>query len=283
LLGTSLSCGFAVLVNYLLLFSGSLTPSGRSLITTIAVPVVVGTPLSFLLAYALRTARRYRRALNRAASYDSSTDVLNDGAFTSIVERRTSVSRSGPQQGAFLIVDANTLRSVSMRHGREWGEDALRLIAVTIRSALRSEDLVGRLGPSQFGIFLPGASEQDAQGIGQRILAGVRQVYRIPAAGSDDLLEVRVAGVCFDSPLPFGGMYRAAEQQSSSTMERDQIPIAHVTEPIKPDQPRPARSLIRRGIPRAAGSRSIADRVLHSTGVRRHDTKCRCASLSVKV
>ena len=85
MLGTALSCGFSLLLNYLLLFSDSLTPFDRSLVTALAVPLVVGAPLSFLLAYSRQTVSRYRSALTRAASYDRTTDVLNDAAFTSLV------------------------------------------------------------------------------------------------------------------------------------------------------------------------------------------------------
>jgi diguanylate cyclase len=229
MLGTAVSCGFSLLLNYLLLFSDSLTPFDRSLVTALAVPLVVGAPLSFLLAYRIRAAGRYRRALNRAASYDRATDVLNDAAFTSIVERRTSIKEGdGPQQGAFLIVDASTLRSINMRYGHEWGEEALRLIVAKIRTSVRSEDIVGRLSPSEFGIFLPGATEENARGVGERILSGIREVYMAPNAADRELLEVRVAGVHFEGELEFGGIYRAAETQLSTVAVPDQLEIVHL-------------------------------------------------------
>ena len=232
MLGTALSCGFSLLLNYLLLFSDALTPFDRSLVTALAVPLVVGAPLSFLLAHSLQTVRRYRSALNRAASYDRATDVLNDAAFTSIVERRTAIKGAeSSDQGAFLIVDANTLRSINMRYGHEWGEEALRLIVATIRRSVRSEDLVGRLGPSEFGVFLPGASEENAQAVGQRILAGIREVYMAPTAADRELLEVRVAGVCFEGDAEFGGIYRAAETQLSAAEEKDRLEIVHLAKP----------------------------------------------------
>jgi diguanylate cyclase (GGDEF)-like protein len=232
LLGTALSCGFSLLLNYLLLFSDSLTPFDRSLVTAVAVPLAVGAPLSFLLAHSLRMVRRYRSALNRAASYDRATDVLNDAAFTSIVERRTSMKGTeSPQQGAFLVVDANTLKSINMRYGREWGEEALRLIVATIRMSLRSDDLLGRLGPSEFGIFLPGASEENARAVGQRILAGIRQVYMAPSAADRELLDVRVAGVCFEGEAEFGGIYRAAETQLLEAASEDRFEIMLLAKP----------------------------------------------------
>jgi diguanylate cyclase (GGDEF)-like protein len=241
LLGTALSCGFSLLLNYLLLFSDSLTPFDRSLVTALVVPLAVGAPLSFLLAYSLRTVRRYRSALNRAASYDRATDVLNDTAFTSIVERRTSVKQAASSQpGAFLIVDANTLRSINMRYGHEWGDEALRLIVGAIRGSLRSEDLVGRLGPSEFGIFLPGASEENARRVAQRILAGVHEVYVVPTAADRELLDVRVAGVCFEGEYDFDGIYRAAETQLSAAAEKDRFEIVHLAKPADAAHPNQA-------------------------------------------
>lgn len=229
LLGTALSCGVSLLLNYLLLFSDTLTPFGRSLTTALAVPLVVGAPLSFLLAYSFRTIHLYRRALTRAASHDRATDTLNGSSFSSIVERRASVkSGDGPRQGAFLIVNADGVKAINIRHGLEWGEEALRLIATTIRSSVRSEDIVGRLTQSEFGIFLSGATEDNARDVGQRILAGIRQVYFAPQPASKELLDVRVAGIHFEGELDFAGMYRAAEQQLSRMSAPGEMEIAHL-------------------------------------------------------
>jgi diguanylate cyclase (GGDEF)-like protein len=234
--GTGLALAFSFLLNYLLLFSESLTPSARSLIMAVALPIVIGAPLSFLLAYNLRRARLYRRRLTHMASHDEVTAVLKGRAFASLVDRRVS-PRHGrpPPSGALLIVNVDNLNAINLSHGLEWGEEALRLIAATIRSSVRDDDIVGRLGPTEFGIFLAGATEENAREVGERIRADVAQVYFAPGrpAGADaaDMLDVSVGGVMFRQELAFDAIYRAAEQRLSRAHGAGGMVIEHIPGP----------------------------------------------------
>lgn len=227
LAGTLACLGIGLLLNYLLLFSDALTPFHRSLITAIAVPILVGAPLCFMLALSMQKARIYRRALTRAASYDAATEVLKGNVFSSMVERRAQLN-SGDPQGAFLVVDVQGVKALNMRHGMEWGQEALRQIAAAIASAVREEDLVGRLGTDEFGIFLPGASEENAHEIAQRVLGKVGEVYLTRGANSAELIAVNVAGVHFESAFEFDGMYRAAEERLSQIEQRGVVDVGRV-------------------------------------------------------
>lgn len=233
LLGTAASVAFSLALNYLLFLGETLVPFARSTLVPTLLAVAIGAPLSFLFAYYLQEARRFRRELARSVSYDQLTEFFNGSAFSSHVDRRvSSKSTGGPRQGAFLLVSAENLRSINMHYGLSWGEQALLLVASTIRSCVRSDDVVGRLGPSEFGIFLPGASEENAREVGQRIRAGVAAVYFAPVrfapAGGTDLLSVSVGGVIFENEFGFDGMYRAAEQQLSSAESSGDVKIARI-------------------------------------------------------
>jgi diguanylate cyclase len=230
LIGTAASFAVSFALNYLLLFSDTLTPFAQSMITAIVLPIVIGAPLSFLLGYSLQEVRRYGRELTRAATHDHATEFLTGTAFSSIVDRRAaSALTTEPRSGAFLVVDGENLRSINARYGLEWGEQALRLIASIIRSSVRSDDIVGRLGASEFGIFLPGATEKNAREVGERILAGVARVYLTPAQGEQSMLTASIAGVIFEDDLEFERMYRAAEQRLASAEESGTLEILHVT------------------------------------------------------
>lgn len=65
-----------------------------------------------------------------------------------------------------------------------------------------------------FGVFLPGASEDDAKEIGERIRANVARVYFAPK-GTEDVLAIGVGGTVFESELEFEDMFRSAEEQLS--------------------------------------------------------------------
>jgi diguanylate cyclase (GGDEF)-like protein len=235
LLGTGGGVALSILLNYLLFFSEALTPFERGLVTAIVVPIAVGAPLSLVLAYYMREVGRYRRALTHFAAYDPTTAVFKRNAFSSVVDRRIPRgSREGERQGAFLVVNAENLRSINLRYGLDWGEEALRFTASTIRSSVRAEDIVGQLGPSEFGIFLPGATEDNAREVGQRIRDGVADAFVMPAhsssASETDLLSVSVGGVIFENELGFDRMYHAAEQQLSNAERSGVIEIVRIAD-----------------------------------------------------
>ncbi|RVB43063.1 GGDEF domain-containing protein, partial [Mesorhizobium sp. M7A.F.Ca.CA.004.05.1.1] len=102
-LGTAAILGVSVGLNYLLLFSEALTPFGRSMITAILLPVVLGVPLFLFVGLKRIELRRYRRELDKSATFDTMTGCLNGAVFTSMVEKSTArPSVPGPTSAAFL-------------------------------------------------------------------------------------------------------------------------------------------------------------------------------------
>ncbi|WP_292101444.1 GGDEF domain-containing protein [Mesorhizobium sp.] len=227
-LGTAGCLILSLGLNYLLLFSEALTPFARSVITATLLPLAIGLPLFLLLGSKQAEIRRYRQELNRSATYDRLTGCLNGPVFTSMVDRRAAkTSEAGPRSGAFLVIHPEHLKSLNLRFGLEWGDEALRLIASTIQSSVRKEDLVGRIGTSMFGVFLPGATEKDAKEIGERIKARVRDVYFAPK-GTEDVLAVQVGGVVFEHELAFEDMYRSAEERLLEVRDEARVALSHI-------------------------------------------------------
>ncbi|MER8373948.1 GGDEF domain-containing protein [Mesorhizobium sp. M1396] len=227
-LGTMGILALSVGLNYLLLFSEALTPFGRSMITAILLPVILGVPLFLFVGLKQIEVRRYRRELDKSATFDTTTGCLNGAVFTSMVERRTArPSAPGPKSGAFLVIHSEDLRSINLRFGLEWGDEALRLVASTIRSSVRAEDLVGRIGASMFGVFLSGATEAEASEIGERIRSRIAQVYFAPK-GTEDALSVKVGGVIFENEVEFEDMFRSAEQRMAGVRDGAALELTHL-------------------------------------------------------
>lgn len=227
-LGTTVSLGLSLGLNYLLLFSDALTPFGRSMMTAALLPVIIGLPLFALIGWQQLQIRGYRQELNRSGTYDRLTGCLNGPVFTSMVERRTiRPSAPGPRSGAFLVIHSEHIRSINLRFGLEWGDEALRLIATTIQSSVRAEDLIGRIGTSMFGVFLSGATEAEAKEIGERIRARVAQVYFAPR-GTEDALTIKVGGVVFEKEVDFADMFQSAEQRISDAQDDAGFELKHL-------------------------------------------------------
>jgi diguanylate cyclase (GGDEF)-like protein len=210
--GLVASLGISAFINYLLLYVPALTPFGRSIISAAVVPIIVCIPLLAIVCVQRAQLAKRQRELNHFASHDRLTDFYRPGVFSDIVERRKKVIDGRNPSGAFLIVHAEHLREINRRYGLEAGDEALALIAMAIRSCVRADDVVGRIGATMFGLFLPGADETDARDIAERVTGSVRNIYFAPA-GSSDAVAVRVGGVVFADQIGFSDMFREAEER----------------------------------------------------------------------
>ncbi|PLP58348.1 GGDEF domain-containing protein [Mesorhizobium loti] len=212
LIGTAVCIGVSAIFNYLLLF-GSFTSFQRTVITTFAVPIVIGAPVFTLLSLKIEELRRLKKDLTHSASHDRTTNFYHADVFSSLVDRRVRAPMGQTRpQGALLMVDAGQLRATAEQYGFEWANEALRLIATTIRSSVRKEDFVGRLGETEFGVFLHHASEQDALEVGQRIRNEVAKVYFAPQGNAIEL-AVQVGGISFENATTVTELLRVADKQ----------------------------------------------------------------------
>ncbi len=100
--------------------------------------------------------------LRIAASTDELTGLYNRRElFARLeIERRT---------GSLLYIDVDDFKSINDRHGHAVGDEILVRLAGRIESACRSQDFISRVGGDEFVAVLPGAGEQIAREIAQRI------------------------------------------------------------------------------------------------------------------
>lgn len=202
------------LFNYLLLFVDGLSAFARSATTATVLPVLLAGPLTAFGMWQREEAWRMRRANALAASRNPATGCVAQKVLSVVVEerRRKPPSPDGSARGAFLLLELDELKRINARFGPDWSAAALALVADTIRSSVRAGDLVGRLETGEFGIFLPGASEEDAQRVGQRVVDAVASAYFAPE-GIESMVGARVAGIVFDHQLEFAEMVRRAAAQ----------------------------------------------------------------------
>lgn len=184
----------------------------RSILTDIGVTLVVAGPFIFFFASKLRELAIAHHELALLASRDSLTEVLSRGAFTTLVDAYLGDVRMQQESGALLVIDVDHFKRINDNFGHDRGDDALRLIASTIRGALRSVDLVGRMGGEEFGVFLPGASHSRAEMAAERIREAISAAEFLPD-GVKRLLSVSVGGATFDRQVPFTVLYHAADQR----------------------------------------------------------------------
>lgn len=140
------------------------------------------------------------------ASIDPMTRVLNRVHFV----RNVETSRQKEiQEGYFLMLDADNFKKINDTFGHDIGDAALMTITGAIRETIRENDLVGRLGGEEFGIYLRQLNKDQAYEIAERIR---QQVARSPI------------DVGLDKPLTFtvsiGAVFAAKEDNVSEIMKQ---------------------------------------------------------------
>jgi diguanylate cyclase (GGDEF)-like protein len=232
-LGTAICVAAAVYVDSFNFAAMDQAAKLRAILTDVMLPVVLAVPLLLFFTGKLRELAIAHKRLTIYASTDALTQVMNRAAFATLVDAYLKDVRTAQEsaRGAFLIIDADNFKSVNDRFGHDRGDEALITIARAIKSMLRAPDLVGRLGGEEFGVFLPGATTEQAALVAERIRQSVNDATFAPS-GAPHHLSVSVGGAVFDRELPYAELFRLADQQllAATRDGRNRVAIA----PIRP-------------------------------------------------
>ena len=202
----------------------------RSLASATILPIILGLPLFGYVSLRLRGLAITNRRLGLVARTDSLTDCLNRGAFTAKVATQLAKEQKNPS-GALLMIDADNFKAINDLFGHDAGDEALTIIARSIRAVLRSGDIVGRMGGEEFGVYLPGADMRSAEVIAERIRRSVNLAVFLPH-GRSRPLSVSVGGAVFDQPTSFSELFHIADQRLYGAKQtgRNRVTIAHVSD-----------------------------------------------------
>jgi two-component system, cell cycle response regulator len=121
---------------------------------------------------------------------------------------------SGHANGiAVLMLDVDHFKSVNDLYGHAAGDDALRMVADTLRARTRVFDSVARTGGEEFVVVMPGASQQDATGAAERLRSSVEGIAFQPAPGVAHRLTISIGiAVGGSEQLTPERMLQAADQ-----------------------------------------------------------------------
>jgi diguanylate cyclase len=218
---------------------------GARPLNNVLIPLVLATPFFYLLLSKLRELAIAHHELMHVASTDSLTSCLNRRAFTAMVEAyldRVTRERAQPV-GALLVIDIDHFKTINDRYGHDQGDEALKLVAGSIRSSVRDLDLVGRMGGEEFGVFLPGADKDRSATIAERIRSAISTLNFAPG-GRRHAISASVGGASFKGRASFAELYRLADQRLYAAKRdgRDRIDLITVPE-IGPDKAEPVALL----------------------------------------
>ena len=200
--------------------------NGPGLAAAVALPVLVGGPVMLFHLIRLHQLRLANQKLQVLASTDWLTACLNRRAFTHQV---TDHLTEAPE-GAFLVIDADHFKVINDHYGHDRGDEALQLMAATIKASIRDGDLVGRIGGEEFGVFLKGANLETARIVAERIRKAIEKASFAPD-GAAHPLSVSVGGAFYDGPISFSDLFRIADQKlyGAKQLGRNRVEVANVS------------------------------------------------------
>lgn len=117
---------------------------------------IVGAVESFARDRGNRTRRAELRELREAVRTDALTGIGNRSFIEGRLRATVAEYASQHPAAAVVMVDIDHFKSVNDSHGHAVGDDALRMVATTLRSNVRGTDSVGRWGGEEFLLVLDG-------------------------------------------------------------------------------------------------------------------------------
>jgi diguanylate cyclase (GGDEF)-like protein len=117
------------------------------------------------------------RAHRRRSTLDPLTGLFNRNALEQRLAELDG-QPSGRETGhshALLLCDLDHFKRVNDELGHAAGDAVLQDVAYTMRAVLRAGDSIYRIGGEEILVVLPGASEEDAVGIAERLRGAVRK------------------------------------------------------------------------------------------------------------
>ncbi len=202
------------------LFGG--TVEGTAWVMLITCPLVIAGPASAHMFWQNDKLRRAHSALARAhaelaaahrrleekARRDPMTGMLNRETFFAVLDR----SRRRTDRGALLIIDADHFKRINDSFGHLTGDRALLDIAAAISRAVRSGDVLGRIGGEEFAAFLIGASADEAKQVAERVRREVELVTFRPDNEVIVPLTVSIGGTLCQADANVSDLMRVADK-----------------------------------------------------------------------
>ncbi len=110
-----------------------------------------------------------QRELCYQATHDSLTGIWNRQAILDLLARETAAARAARKPLSAALVDIDNFKRINDTFGYVIGDQVLQETVLTMQSALRHFDHIGRYGGEEFFIVMPGVRKGQGMKIAERV------------------------------------------------------------------------------------------------------------------
>lgn len=128
---------------------------------------------------------RLHGMVERQALVDGLTGLANRRAASDAVHAEAARAERLETPLSLVLADIDGFKDVNDVHGHAVGDEVLRAFAEVLRETLRESDVAGRWGGEEFLLLLPGADEEGAVQLAERVRLGLaaRRIPSVPGLG----------------------------------------------------------------------------------------------------
>ncbi|MEM9303025.1 MAG: diguanylate cyclase, partial [Pseudomonadota bacterium] len=153
--------------------------------------------------------------LAASAATDHLTGLPNRRGFTQRATEEVERVEEGSLLFTLMLADIDDFKSLNDRYGHDFGDIVLETVAATLRSAVRSRDLVARWGGEEFAFLLPETSVAEARDMA----AAIRELVAA--------LELSAGGDAVPVSLTFGIASYEPSLSIEQALKRADIALYH--------------------------------------------------------
>jgi diguanylate cyclase (GGDEF)-like protein len=227
--GSVVVVGVAITALAVVAVTMGLDPAG-----TLDEPVLTLVTLSLLISvtassFALMNAELTHRD---AAVLDSLTGLLNRQALETRAVELEQQARLTGDSVCFIACDLDGFKRINDTHGHDRGDSVLQATAYELRKALRSFELIYRLGGEEFLIVLPGVGLKEGMAVAERLR---RSLADARPGGLELTMSVGVSAEAGER-ASYDGLFKAADEAlyRAKREGRDRVVAAEPSDRAQP-------------------------------------------------
>jgi diguanylate cyclase (GGDEF)-like protein len=141
-----------------------------------------------MVAFVWMTAAVLHERLDRLASTDPLTGLLNRRALEAAAEREIALARRNRRPLTAVLLDLDRFKQINDVYGHGFGDRTLIEVARCMQQQMRKSDLLARVGGDEFAVLLQDTSSEEAMEIAERLRGSLEDLIVVEGAS-----EVRVS------------------------------------------------------------------------------------------
>ncbi len=153
--------------------------------------VHIGVHTTLKFAYSDELEAEYQRKLAEGALMEPLTGLYNRRHFMDRLTAELAAAQPHHRALSLLLIDIDHFKLVNDHHGHLAGDEALKLIAHVMQTAIRKEDVLARYGGEEFVVLARETALGGAKALGERIRKAVERA-RVSWQGKDLSLTVSI-------------------------------------------------------------------------------------------